>query len=153
MPTWIIQCIEALAAHYRQDIYNSDEPLFVDCFANENDFAAALHKGGILVVAQDYYKQDDNNDNDDGNMNENPEDPPNTSLDTESPRGKTSGLTPTEHPVKIPGVAPTEIPVGLAGVAPTENEVYDIVFTLLSSDYDSNDASDDKDEDTNMFTE
>ena len=40
--------------HDRQDLSDGDEPLSVDRFADENDFSAALHEGGIARVAQDY---------------------------------------------------------------------------------------------------
>ena len=53
MPIWVIQRIEAPAVHDGQDLSDSDEPLLVDHFANDNDFFAALHEGGITGVAQD----------------------------------------------------------------------------------------------------
>ena len=59
MPTWVILRIEDISAHNRRYMYDSDEPLLVDCFDNENDFTAALHQGGIKGVAQDDYQ--DNN--------------------------------------------------------------------------------------------
>ena len=52
LPTWVIQCVEALAMRGRWDIADGDELLFVDRFDNGNVFAAAFHEGGIIGVAQ-----------------------------------------------------------------------------------------------------
>ena len=87
MPTWVIQRVESLAMHDGQDLSGGDKPLFVDRFSNENDFASALHEGGITGVVQDNDEQD--NDNDDGNINtdEYPDDPILIALDTTSACG------------------------------------------------------------------
>ena len=50
MPTWFIQRVGALAMRDGRYLAGGDEPLFVDCFANKNDFADALHEGGITGV-------------------------------------------------------------------------------------------------------
>ena len=63
MPTCVIQIIETLTMRDRRDLDNGDELLFVDRFANENDFAATLHEGGITGVAQENNKKGDDNDN------------------------------------------------------------------------------------------
>ena len=53
MPTWVIQRVEALAINDVWDLPKGYEPLFVDRFANDNDFAASLHEGGIEIVVYD----------------------------------------------------------------------------------------------------
>ena len=67
MPTWVIQHVEEISINGGQDIAKDNEQLFVDQFSKNNDFAAALHEGGIKGVAQD---DDDQNDNDDSNTDE-----------------------------------------------------------------------------------
>ena len=67
MSNWVIQHVEAISINGGQDIAKDDEPLFVDRFSNNNDFAAALHEGGIKGVVQD---EDDQNDNSDSNTYE-----------------------------------------------------------------------------------
>ena len=48
---------------------DGDEPLFVDRFADENGFSAALYEGGVAGVLQDNNEQEDYNDDDNSNMN------------------------------------------------------------------------------------
>ena len=67
MPTWVIQHVEALAMRDGKYLADGDEPLFIDWFDNDNDFAAALHEGGFAGVAQEDDDQDDDNDNDNSN--------------------------------------------------------------------------------------
>ena len=50
MPTWFIQRVGALAMRDGRYLAGGDELLFVDRFANKNDFADALHEGGITGV-------------------------------------------------------------------------------------------------------
>ena len=38
IPTWFIRRIESLATNYRRDLFDGNETLFVDHFANKNDF-------------------------------------------------------------------------------------------------------------------
>ena len=83
----------------RWDLADGDEPLFVYRFANENDFAATLHEGGIVVVAQDDDDQDDSNDDDSSNIDEDPDEPPLSSLETSEPHREIVGVIPPEHPV------------------------------------------------------
>ena len=98
--------------------------------------------------------QDNDNDDDNSNTNEYPDNPPGICLEPAAARGKCSGVTPLENPVELPGVAPPENTVELPGVTPPENEVYEnVVPPLLTSDYDSDDDSDGKDEDTYTSTQ
>ena len=64
MPTWVIQRVEALIINDGQDLAKVNEPLFIDRFTNEIDFAAARHEGGISGVVQD---NDDHNADDNSN--------------------------------------------------------------------------------------
>ena len=61
--------------HDKQYLDDVNELLFVDPFANENDFSANLHEGGIAGVAQENKDQDDDNNNDDANTDEDPGNP------------------------------------------------------------------------------
>ena len=106
IPTWSIQPVEALSISYGKNLANGDKPLFVDFFANENDFAAALHEGGITGVVKDENDQDENNDDDDSNMDEDPDKPPGIALEGTASRGTISGVPPTENPVDFLGAAP-----------------------------------------------
>ena len=127
-----------------RDLADGYEPLFVDLFVSENNFAAALHAGGIAGVIQDDDGQDNDNDNYDSNADEDPDDYPGISLEPLSDRGEISGVSPPENPVELPGVDPPENPVELLGLAPPENEVYDDVSPpLFPSDYDRNNEYDD----------
>ena len=76
MPTWVIQYVGALTMKDRGDLSGGDEPLFAHQFTNENDFASALHEGGIAGVAQDEDEQDNDNGDDNANMDEDPDDSP-----------------------------------------------------------------------------
>ena len=92
-------------------------------------------------MVQDEDAQEDENDNDDRNTNEEPYNPNRIAIDTEAAHGKISGV-PQENTVELPGVTPPE------------NEVDDdFLPPLLPSDYDNDDGSDDKDEDTNTSTQ
>ena len=77
----MIQYVGALNMKDRQDLSDGDEPLFVDRFPNENDFASALHEGGIAGVAQDNDEQDNDNGDENANMDEDPDDSPGIALD------------------------------------------------------------------------
>ena len=81
MPTWVIQYVGALTMKGRRDLSGGDEPLFVDRFTNENDFASALHEGGIAGVAQDDNVQDNDNGDDNANTDEDPDDSPGIAID------------------------------------------------------------------------
>ena len=70
MPTWVIQCVKALSVRDGQYLVYGYEPLFVGRFANESDFSAALHEGGIEGVAQDDNDPDDDNNDDNRNTDE-----------------------------------------------------------------------------------
>ena len=59
----------------RWDLADGNEPMFIDRFTNNNDFAAVLHEGGISGVAQDDDDEDDDNYNNNRNTNEYPDDP------------------------------------------------------------------------------
>ena len=62
-------------------------------------------------------------------------------------------MAPPENPVELPEVDPPENPVEIPGVSP-KNEVDDnIVRTLFTSDYDSENESDKKYEDTDTCTQ
>ena len=91
IPTWFVQHVEALTKRYRQDLSNRYEPLFICCFANENIFAASLHKSGISGMAQEDDEQHDNNDDGNRKTDENPESPPIIALETTSTQGEISG--------------------------------------------------------------
>ena len=82
IPTWVIKRVEAISVRNRWYLVNVYEPLFVGRFANENDFVAALHKGGITGLAQNNDDQDDSNGDENSNTDENPNKPPGISLDT-----------------------------------------------------------------------
>ena len=103
-----------------RDLSDGDEPLFVDHFANENYFSAALHEGGIAEVAQDKYEQGSNIEDDNINIDKDPDNPPGISLDPISARSKIARVPPP-NPVELPGVSPQENPVELPVVAPPEN--------------------------------
>ena len=111
MPTWIIQHVEAIAMHDGHFLSEDNKPLLNDRFAHKNDFATALHEGGITVVAQDNDKQDNDNDNDNINTNEYPNDPPGIGLDTAVAPGKISGVFP-QKPTGTPRNGPTRKPGG-----------------------------------------
>ena len=51
--TWVIQHVEARDMYDGWDLADENEPMFIGFFTNKNDFAAALHEGGIAGVAQD----------------------------------------------------------------------------------------------------
>ena len=76
MPKWVIQCVEALVVRDGWYLSDVDELLFLDRFANEHDFSAALHEGGISGVAQDDNKKYGDNDDDDSNTDEYPDNLP-----------------------------------------------------------------------------
>ena len=119
IPTWDIQHIEALAVRDGWYISDGDELLFVDRFANTNDFSAALHKGDIEGVAQDDGDQDNDNNNGDINTYVDPDNPPRIALETAVACGKISGVPSTENPVKLPGLAPPKKPSGTSRSVPT----------------------------------
>ena len=75
MPTWFIQHVEARAMCDRWDLADGNEPMFINRFTNNNDFATVLHEGGITGVAQDDDDEDDDNYNNNSNTNEDPYDP------------------------------------------------------------------------------
>ena len=75
MPTWVIQHVEARAMCDGWYLSDGKEPMLIDRFTNKNDFAAALHEGGIAGVAQDDDDKEDDSDNDNSNTNEDPDDP------------------------------------------------------------------------------
>ena len=87
MPAWVIQYVGALSMKDRRDLSGGDEQLFFDRFTNENDFASALHKGGISGVAQDVDEQDNDNGDDNANTDEDPYDSPGIALDPAEARG------------------------------------------------------------------
>ena len=72
IPTCIIQRVEALAVSNIQDLADGNETLFINRFADQNDFVAALHEGGITVVVQEDDEQDGDNNDGDSNTNEYP---------------------------------------------------------------------------------
>ena len=82
IPTWFTHHVEALDVRVGQDLANGNEPTFVNRFANNNDFAADPHEGGIAVVAQDDNEQDNNKDDGDSNTDEELDDPSEIALDT-----------------------------------------------------------------------
>ena len=132
IPTWAIQHVEAFAVRDGQDIVNGDEPLFIYQFANKNYFTATFHEGGIAGVAQDEDEKDYDDGNYDTNTDENPYDPPGIALETAAACSKIAGVPTPENTVELPGVAPPE------------NEVDDdVVPPLFTSDYDSDNDSDD----------
>ena len=67
MPTWFIQRVEEFAINDGQDLSKGNEPLLIDNFANNNDFAATLHESGISGVVKD---NNDQNNDDDSNADE-----------------------------------------------------------------------------------
>ena len=93
MPNWFIQHVDSLAARDGQYLDDGNEPLFVDHFFKENEFAAALHEGGIAGLAQDDDEQDDGED--DGKTDENPDNPPGVSLDTTAAHCRIFSSSPT----------------------------------------------------------
>ena len=123
MPICVIQRIEALTVRDGQDIDDGDEPFFVDRFSIDNDLSVALHEGGIIGVAQDNNEQEFYDDDEDRKTDEEPANPPGTTLEPAAAHGEITGSNPPEHPVELPGVAPLENPVELLAVAPPENEV------------------------------
>ena len=54
----------------RHDLADGYKPLFVDWFANKNDFVTSPHEGGIAGVAQDADDQDNDNGDDYANMDQ-----------------------------------------------------------------------------------
>ena len=82
MPIWVIQHVEARAMCDGWDIADGNEPMFINRFTNKNDFAAALHEGGITGVAQDNDDEEYDNDNDNSNTNEYPDDPTGIFIET-----------------------------------------------------------------------
>ena len=135
MPTWVIQCVEALAVRDGRDISDGNEPLLVDHFSNENDFAADLHGGGIIGVAQDDYEKDGDKDNSDDKIDEYLDDTPGISLEPAAkfqkcPHQNTqwNGLTRKQGRFRS-------------------------CTSLFPSDYDSDDESDDEYEDTDTTTQ
>ena len=76
----------------RHDIANRYEPLSVDQFANENNFAAALHEVYITGVEQDNDGQEDDNSDSNSNTDEYPDDPPGITLDPAEARGEIVGV-------------------------------------------------------------
>ena len=75
IPTWVIQHVEARAMFDRWDLADGNEPMFINRFTKNNDFAAVLHEGGITWVAQDNHDEYNDNNNDNSNTNEDPDDP------------------------------------------------------------------------------
>ena len=74
------------------DLANDNEPLYFDCFENEDYFSATLHEVGITEVAQDDdYKQNDNGDKN-RNTNKDPDNPPGIALHPKSVFGKIAGM-------------------------------------------------------------
>ena len=106
MSTWVIQRVEALSMHDGRDLADRNEPMFVDQFSNENDFADSLRDGGIAGVAQDNHKQDNNNEYFCSNTDEDIYKPRGIYLDLAAACGKISGFTPPEQPVELSGVDP-----------------------------------------------
>ena len=98
MPTWVIQCVEALAVWDRWNLVDGNKPLFVDHFSNKTDYAATLHEGDIAIVAQNFDEQYGDDDND-CNTDEYPEDPPVIDLEPAAARGSIAGVPPPKHPV------------------------------------------------------
>ena len=47
IPTWVIQHVEARAMFDGWDLADGNEPIFINRFTKNNDFAAVLHEGGI----------------------------------------------------------------------------------------------------------
>ena len=149
-----MKCVEDLSMRDGWYLANGNKPLFVDRSAKNNDFSSALHEGGIAGVAQGEDEQDDNNDEENRKTNEDPDNPPIISLERTTSCGKILGVPSLENPVELSGVEPPENPVKLPGVDSPEKKVHDNVLTpLFPSEYDSNDESDDKDEDTYMSTQ
>ena len=91
---------------YGQNLANSNEQLFIERFAQMNDFTDDLHKGGILGVAQDDNGQDDDNDNDDAYMYEYLDDPHGIPLEPAASLGKIEGVPQIEYTVELPGLDP-----------------------------------------------
>ena len=87
MPTWDIQTVEVISMCDGQDISNGIEPLLIDHFSNENDFAAALHECSIAGLAQAGDGQDNDNEDDNSNTNEDPDELPGISLEPVAARG------------------------------------------------------------------
>ena len=106
MSAWVIQRVEALSVHDGRDLADSNEPMFVDQFSNEDDFADSLRDGGITGVAQDNHEQDNNNEDFCSNTDEDIDKPCGISLDPAAARGKISGFTPPEQPVELSEVDP-----------------------------------------------
>ena len=90
----MIQYVGALTMKDRGDLSGGDEPLFVDWFTNENDFASSLHEGGIAGVVQDDNEQDNDNVDDNANIDEDPYDSPGIALDPAEARGCITGVPP-----------------------------------------------------------
>ena len=94
MATWVVQRVEALTASKGEDLADSYEPLFVDQFSNNNDFAASLHESGIAGVPQDNDYQGDDHDD----TYEDPSNPARIALDPTEAQGEIVGVAPPEHP-------------------------------------------------------
>ena len=92
MPTWVIQCVEAITVINGRDPADGNEPLFVDCFANDNYFSAKLHEGGTAGVAQDNDEQVNDNDNVDYNNDKETDDPTEIALEPAASCGEISGV-------------------------------------------------------------
>ena len=54
MTNWVIQCVEAIAAHNERDMDYGYKLIFFDRFADKNDSYAALHEGIISRLVQYY---------------------------------------------------------------------------------------------------
>ena len=106
IPSWVIQCVEALAVSDGRYLADGNEPLLVDQFSNENDFAAALHEGDTIWVAQDKDEKNYVNDDDNNSMDKDPDYPLGIDVDLTADRGKIIGVPPTETLVGLSGVAP-----------------------------------------------
>ena len=50
IPTLVIQCVESLVTRGGRYLVNDNEPIFVDRFVNENDFAVTLHDDGMRTI-------------------------------------------------------------------------------------------------------
>ena len=116
MLNWFIQRIEAFSAQNGRYISNSNELIFIDRFANENDFSITLYEDGTVGLAQDNDQDDfDNN----GNNNEDRDDPTIISLENSSYHVKIAGVPPPEHLVELPAVAPPEKTSGTPRIGTT----------------------------------
>ena len=94
MPTWVIQHVEARAMCDGWYLSDGKEPMLIDRFTNKNDFAAALHEGGIAGMVQVNNEQNDVNDNDNRITYEDPNKPPGIVLEPAAACGKIAGVPP-----------------------------------------------------------